>query len=222
MNSEKGYQRFIKAFMIEHLADLKRPVRLEYAKKLGISDRYLDMILRDPEKVPGKNLITKIPELFDLSLEEILIRGRQLSGESPELLCYPSEFALIPYLEQQSVQELATHVAFRRDWLHQKGNLNTMRSIIATGNSMAPSIHDGDVVLIDQSQRKVEVGKIFAVKLDDDVLLKRLEREPGHIILCSDNQDNHRPISISLKALNEELINFVIIGKCISTCRDLS
>lgn len=56
------------------------------------------------------------------------------------------------------------------------------------GDSMAPTIHDGDMVLLDRSQRRVaEQDAIWAFTVGDLGSLKRLRIKGDRIVILSDN-----------------------------------
>lgn len=104
---------------------------------------------------------------------------------------------------------------FQSPWLHRKGNPDTMVLMDVMGNSMEPEIHEGDTVLIDQSQRDIIAGGIYAVGVEDTVMVKRLEKRPGGLALMSDNHD-YSPIVLR----GEELETVRVIGKVIWLSRE--
>ncbi len=77
---------------------------------------------------------------------------------------------------------------FSARWLRGQGLDPAMLSAIAVaGDSMEPTLRDGDEILIDRSPRPVRDG-IHVVRVDDAVLVKRLDTgRPGTIALLSDN-----------------------------------
>lgn len=91
------------------------------------------------------------------------------------------------------------HMAFRQDWL-RKIDVKPEDARIArvSGDSMAPAIQSGDLVMIDKTRLDVPAYKktrlpqqlpIFAFIQDDQARVKRLERRPKEklLILYSDN-----------------------------------
>ena len=54
--------------------------------------------------------------------------------------------------------------------------------------SMEPELKDGDTVLVDQSQKAILAGAVYAVGIDDTVMVKRLEKHPNKLVLLSDNE----------------------------------
>lgn len=85
-------------------------------------------------------------------------------------------------------EEIQDTVAFRRDWLVKNGlSAPNLRVIYAQGDSMSPRIQDGDVLLIDISDREVRDGKAYAIQ-NGELRVKRVFRRfDGQFILCSDN-----------------------------------
>lgn len=84
------------------------------------------------------------------------------------------------------------------------------------GNSMAPEIKDGDTVLIDQSQIDIIAGTVYAVGVEDTIMIKRIEKHPRKLVLLSDNTEN-TPIFLS----DEEMDRVRIIGKVLLIRREL-
>lgn len=111
--------------------------------------------------------------------------------------------------------EIEGFYSFQREWLSQKGSWNQMVLMDIFGNSMAPELKDGDTVLVDEAQKGVLAGALFAVGVDDTIMVKRVEKHPNKLVLMSDNKD-YAPIYLH----NEEMDTIRIIGKVIWVCRE--
>lgn len=107
------------------------------------------------------------------------------------------------------------YYSFRSDWINSRGNPRDMVLMQVVGNSMEPEMHEGDMVLIDQSKVNVYAGGIYAVGVEDTVMVKRIEKLPGVLVLRSDNPD-YSPIHLS----GEELAGVRIIGKVLWASRE--
>ncbi len=105
---------------------------------------------------------------------------------------------------------------FRADWLNDKGSASHMILIDIYGNSMEPELKHADTVMIDTSQRDILPGSISAVGIDDTIMVKRIEKHPGKLVLRSDNKD-YEPIYLGL----DEMDSFRIIGKVVWISRDV-
>jgi phage repressor protein C with HTH and peptisase S24 domain len=112
--------------------------------------------------------------------------------------------------------EIEGYYAFRKDWLSFKGSINNMVLMDIFGNSMEPEIKEGDTILIDESQKDILSGAIYAVGVDDTIIVKRLEKHPKKLVLLSDNRD-YSPIYLQ----ENEMDGVRIIGKVIWICREL-
>jgi phage repressor protein C with HTH and peptisase S24 domain len=113
--------------------------------------------------------------------------------------------------------EIEEFYSFRNDWLSKKGKSEDMVLMDIIGNSMEPELKERDTVLIDQSQKAVLAGAIYAVGLDDTIVVKRLEKRPKELVLLSENR-SYPPISFR----GEEMNSVRIIGKVIWICRELN
>lgn len=86
--------------------------------------------------------------------------------------------------EEQPVGQLR----FSAHWLKQNGLEAGQLSVIAVeGDSMEPTLRDGDEILVDRSPRPLRAG-IHVIRLDDVLLVKRLEPGPAdRVTVISDN-----------------------------------
>lgn len=132
----------------------------------------------------------------------------------------PENFALVPMVKArvsagggslETRDEIQAYYAFRKEWLVRKGQVTRMRLMRVTGVSMEPTLRDEDMVLLDLSQRDILAGKIYAVRIDDEIVVKRLDKRPGAIVLISDNHACYPPLEVPLDDAHcVELIGRVI------------
>jgi len=115
----------------------------------------------------------------------------------------------------ESDDSITDYLSFQTKWLAGKGAANHMVAMEVFGQSMEPVIKEGDTVLIDQSQNSIIAGTIYAVGVEDTILIKRVEKHPDKLVLSSDNKD-YEPIYLK----REETDKLRIIGKIIWSCRE--
>lgn len=86
---------------------------------------------------------------------------------------------------------------FSAHWLRGQGLEPAMLSAIAVaGDSMEPTLRDGDEILVDRTPRPLRDG-IHVVRAGDALLVKRLDTgRPGGVTLVSDNPA-YRPIELA-------------------------
>jgi len=59
----------------------------------------------------------------------------------------------------------------------------------ADGDSMEPTIGDGDLLMVHLKRKRISDGHIFVLRLADELVVKRVQRElDGSLILMSDNK----------------------------------
>ena len=89
-------------------------------------------------------------------------------------------------------EEVAGHVWFRRGgWLDSHGLDPTQCRIIGVrGESMEPTLPDGCSILVNRSHLRRREGRLFVVRTDDGLTVKRLGKSAGGGWLpMSDNPD---------------------------------
>lgn len=88
-------------------------------------------------------------------------------------------------------EEVDGQFAYRKDWLTKKGLLvPALRVIEAEGDSMSPTINDGDTILINTADRRLRSGEVYVFRTDEGPRLKRLHKSmDGRIRIVSDNPD---------------------------------
>ncbi|HMP56488.1 MAG TPA: S24 family peptidase [Novosphingobium sp.] len=86
---------------------------------------------------------------------------------------------------------------FSARWLRGQGlDPGKLSAIAVSGDSMDPTLRDGDEILVDRTPRPLRDG-VHVVRVEDAVLVKRLDTGlPGRITLISDNPA-YRPLDLA-------------------------
>lgn len=112
--------------------------------------------------------------------------------------------------------EIRGVMAFKSAWL-RANNLNQkhLDVIYASGNSMEPTINDGDVLLVDESKIEPKDGQIFAMQSESKgTIVKRLVKSDfDGWIIRSDNPDKARYGDETLR--DGEINEVRIIGRVV-------
>jgi phage repressor protein C with HTH and peptisase S24 domain len=100
---------------------------------------------------------------------------------------------------------------YGRAWLRAQGLSPAQLSVIAVaGDSMVPTLHDGDEILIDRTPRAGRDG-VHVVRVGETLLVKRLVFErPGQVRVISDNR-SYDPYDLPLDEV-------AIIGRVVWKC----
>ena len=211
------FQRF-DAFFARVSAATQIRSQTELADVLGINRSAITQA-KKKGTIPA-NWILGLSRKFGLN-PEWLERG---TGDPRDGGMDDPEFAKIPKVNARLCagdgsfevgSDIQGFYAFRKDWLSRKGNAGSMVLMDIFGNSMAPELKDGDTVLVDESQKAVIAGALYAVGIEDTVMVKRLEKHPKNLVLQSDNKD-YAPIFLQ----GEDMNMARIIGKVVWVGRE--
>ena len=191
------------------------------AKTLSISRAAISQAKKN-DSIPIK-WITELSRLFNVN-PDWLEKGTGSKVLSQNI--YHEIFLQVPKIKArlsagggsfETEPDIKEFYSFRKDWLSKKGKARDMVLMDIFGNSMEPELKEGDTVLIDQSQKAVLAGAIYAVGFDDTIVVKRLEKRPKELVLLSENE--RYPM---MRFRDEEMENVRIIGKVIWVCREMN
>lgn len=91
-------------------------------------------------------------------------------------------------------------------------NPNDTDFVPCEGDSMFPTIEGGSLLMVDRSKKEVFDGKIYCVRLNGNLIAKRLQFiPPNSVKVISDNKEKYDPFYVDLsKSLDYD---FEIIGE---------
>ncbi|RRD69219.1 MULTISPECIES: helix-turn-helix transcriptional regulator [unclassified Desulfovibrio] len=195
----------------------------EIARRAGLSLTTIQQY--ENGQLPKSLHALALAEILNCSLDWLLA-GRGDAGDglydTPE-----TRLVMVPLAEArlsagtgslETGGDVLRHYAFRWDFLRRKGNPGQMVLLRVSGDSMQPRILHNDVVLIDQSRRDPEPGRIYAVGVEDMVYLKVVNAVPGRLVLSSINPD-YPPIEAPAGEQMDTAVR--IIGKAVWVGREL-
>lgn len=186
--------------------------------RFGFSRGYLRGVVRDDQKraTPSIEKAQVICEAMGL---EFYIGPPREPSTIVEL--NQERFALIPHyspamLSDEGLLNLAAeadeHVAFPSEWF-LRGRLNPDQCVLFTAlsSNMAPTICDGDLVMVDRKAAALRNGRAYVYQTREDGLcIARLELVPGRVLIArSDNLDTEQ---FTPKYYSGEEIEFVQAG----------
>lgn len=111
----------------------------------------------------------------------------------------PLGYVLLPRVEARASaghgsglgsDKVVDFLAFSEDWvrntLHRRpANLALLE---ATGDSMDPTIRDGDILLVDTSAQDIQSSRVYVLQVNGALLVKRIQvRLDGSLVVKSDN-----------------------------------
>lgn len=116
-----------------------------------------------------------------------------------------------------SSEQVVDYLAFRADWVRNVLGVAQKDLVLISvkGDSMAPTLSDGDLILVDRSRERIEDSGIYVIHLDDALLVKRIQRHlDGTLTVRSDNE---RYSAEQVSA--ESATSLRVVGRVVWACR---
>lgn len=167
---------------------------IAFARATGISQAQVSMLLRDPDRPFGESKARSIEDALDLPWGYLDQRDATNIG----------------FIEM--LNEDKKRFVIDSEWLKQKYptniNLKDFAAVLAVGDSMAPTISSGDMVLVDRALNSVNIDGVYLFTASNNLMLKRISQDTmGRYIVSSDN-----PMIKQISYLDDEV---QIIGKVV-------
>lgn len=183
------------------------------------------------KKVPGSQVIAGLARLginanWVLTGEGAMLQAERSPQAAPEHMIQEvgEEYALVPLYDVRAAaghgaaveeEQVTDSLAFKRQWIHQELHANPadLYLIYVDGESMEPTLRPGDVILVDRrSAQAVPRDGIYVLRMDDSLLVKRLQRLPGRKVKVTSDNPAYEPFDLALEAPGEDL---AIIGRVV-------
>jgi transcriptional regulator with XRE-family HTH domain len=170
----------------------------QFAQDIGVSSRTLGNYLRG-EREPSYDFLRRVRTICGADINW-LITGEGTPGTSPVARAGSTDQVAIPRcsfkpstpdgpLTLSSDNE--TYLSVPRAWLARYLPQGSIPGIMdATGDTMEPTITNGDLLLLDLSidRSAVKEGGVFVISIDNTLLVKRFQLTlDNHLLIRSDN-----------------------------------
>ena len=86
---------------------------------------------------------------------------------------------------------------------------------LVSGDSMYPTLKDGEEIIVDRSKKELKDGKIFVLNNEGAMLVKKVQITYNGITLISQNTE-YAPIELNAEQAN----NLIVIGQVVRGYRD--
>ena len=189
----------------------------EVAREAGVNRSFVYDILRGRSQVPNLDKLTRIAAVVKVELEWLLSGKGGLEGDDPITEDYHNDFVAIQYAAARpsmgggAIAEDEDRVGrdfhFRRAWIRDrlKAAPSLLRVMTVQGDSMIPTLVDGDVILVDMNQRNPIPPGIFVLHDGLGLVAKRLEHvpfsDPPRVRIISDNRQ-YSPYECTAEEVN--------------------
>lgn len=196
----------------------------QLSDKIGIPNRTISNYERG-ERKPSVEYLTLLYEHLNANPEWLLSgRGEMFTDKEKTSLqakVSADEFTFYQKMNLDAAagygaiaedEEIEDYIAFKKDWAnkHISSPKNAIRVLTAKGDSMEPTIKNGDLLLVDISQSEAKSDNIYVLRIDHSLVVKRIQRLPGNKLQVISDNKNYEPYVVDLSDESQET---VIIGK---------
>lgn len=194
----------------------------DMALRLGIAVNSWGRYERE-ENPPHVEFLQLLREKMGISSDWLLTgEGNQAIGIREETPDYGG-LALIPLYDVKAKaghgvvvtsERIVDSLAFKQDFLRNElgATRDDLYLIHVEGDSMEPTLRAGDLILVDRRRTTADREGIYVLRMDDALLVKRLQRQPGGRIMATSDNPTYQSFDVDLKALHDGLS---IIGRVV-------
>lgn len=198
--------------------------RAAFADPLGVSPDKIKHIETGKQRADHE-ILAAIRTVYGVDLNALLTGD---IGDDPETIIDPS-FVMVPrYTVSASAGNSASFVseemdisyyAFSQDWINRRHlNASELQIVNVRGDSMEPTLYDGDLILLDRSQDQAADGHTFVVRLWDEHVVKHVQRVGEKTISLISANKVYPPREIEL--IEGDNTDFQIIGRVVASMHE--
>lgn len=197
------------------------------AELLQISPSTLQAWEEDSARLPNAWDIQRIMDVYKINVEDLYsgeVSAIKLSTLQDANGNYVDvdQFAFIPRYNVRAAaghgaaisnENIMHHLAFRKYWIDNElcASAKDLVVISVAGDSMEGEIDNGDIILINTADKELNNG-IYVVRIDGDLLVKRIQKLVGGIIKVISANDAYESFSIDTNNLPSD---FECIGRVV-------
>ena len=180
-----------------------RSICIDAARRMNVSSEAVRKWLYE-DSLPRMKNATALAKLLDSDIQGLLVGGPTPGGElqgsvpvsSDEL---ESATVVVPrfFLAASAGSgryppddPVIDRMVLKQSWIRRMFpavSLAALAIMSVQGDSMAPTLRDGDLMLIDRSVEEIGPEGVYVLTIEDELYVKRVQREPGTLIIKSDN-----------------------------------
>ena len=195
----------------------KSMTQAELAEKAGFATNYISQLKTGAREAPSLRAICQIADAMDLSLIEFLSCK---DASLPELVLVERVKA-VPRAGSGGLEIDGEHdgfYSFHSSFIARKrGTRESMKIFQIGGDSMEPTLSSGDLIMVNLAETDVRSGCIYLVRLEGELMVKRLENRPGGVLLVRSDNANYEDIPVSKK---DESVDVQVFGRMVWSCRE--
>ena len=198
----------------------------EFARAVGVAQASLARWVKG-EADPSRMNLIKIADASGVNLEWLALGIGDMDEAKPQAVKHDINLQASndeTFIEIEDCREVRlsagggafnngyeeiTTTKVERAWLQSRRlKAKDCAMFLVSGESMYPTLKDGEEIIVDRSKRELTEGKIFVLNHNGSMLVKKVQFTYGGVELISDNP-SYRPLKLD----TEEANSLVVIGQ---------
>ena len=188
------------------------------AEASGLNRSFIYDILRGKSVRPSRTKLQKVADVLKVDVDWLIDGDGGVEGETPKIYAPDTTFVAIPGVRARASAGGGTIVHtddeqasklyhFRLSWIEEEldASPGKLRMLRVTGDSMIPTLNDGDTILVDMERNAPHPSGLFVLHDGMGLVAKRIEHipasDPPRIRVTSDNP-NYSPYECLIDEVN--------------------
>ena len=188
------------------------------AEASGLNRSFIYDIIRGKSVRPTRSKLQKVADVLRVDVAWLIDGDGTLEGEEPKIYSPDMTFVGISGVKAKASagggtivhaedEQVSKMYHFRQSWIENEldANAKQLRILRVTGDSMMPTLNDGDTILVDMGRKSPYPPGLFVLHDGMGLMAKRIEHipssEPPRISVTSDNP-NYSPYECLLDEVN--------------------
>ena len=193
----------------------------DFAQKGGVAVQTLRKYESDARR-PDADYLAGIADA-GADVSYIITGQREDEGPVNMIREEATEYAAIPLVDVRAAagsgavveNEYVVEVLhFKHEWINHELHAvaSDLRLLFVEGESMEPGLRAGDIILVNVRDQHAQRDGIYVLRLEDALLVKRLQRLPGGKLRVSSDNSAYESFELTLPFNNDDA---AIIGRVV-------
>lgn len=215
----------------QYLVDqLAKGNKKQFAELTGKSASHIYKICRGASR-PSLAYLEHLNDAFRIDLNWLLT-GEQADQSEPIAKASSEDLVHAPMFDVQASagmgmdvqsEDVQDYFTFDKQWLSRELGVSgeQLAFVTVSGDSMEPTLHDGDRVLVDMSKQSVSSHSAYLIHTDQGLMVKRVQSKSAGIFEIHSDNPAFESWHINTSNPDVDENSFKVLGKVVWCARTL-
>ena len=193
----------------------KKITQTELARRLGVSSNCISLY-KNGDRTPPMEKLEELVAALELTLPAFF----SCKDDARPEIEFVERLKARPRAGMGGLETDANHhgqYAFHSSFLIRKGaSADDMKIFEVAGESMAPLLSDGDLIMVNTRDCELRSGRVYLLRMGEELMVKRLETLPGGVLLIKSENGDYTDMQIT----PDESTEITILGRMVWSCRE--